>query len=151
MQLLALSYRHFVAAKIVRILQSTVKLYSYHLPNVDQMPSEYYSIESKLCAEWVYSLVVEPQIIVTEHRKCCMGNEITDLKFVWQIAMQTNKIHFHSEMCQFIIGKFLQRFSIVSLIIVIFSAMIILADRNSDVTFQFPEYDYKETSKNVCK
>lgn len=43
----------------------------------------------------------------------------------------------------------LKTFPIISLIVVVGYAVIILADRNADVVFQFPEYDYKETSKNV--
>lgn len=43
----------------------------------------------------------------------------------------------------------LKTFPIISLIAVVGYAVIILADRNADVVFQFPEYDYKETSKNV--
>ncbi|XP_055320545.1 uncharacterized protein LOC129577472 [Sitodiplosis mosellana] len=42
----------------------------------------------------------------------------------------------------------LKSFPIISLLVVISYTVIILADRNGDVIFQFPEYDYKETSKN---
>lgn len=45
--------------------------------------------------------------------------------------------------------KTLRVFPLYTLLFVIAYIVIILADRNSDVTFQFPEYDYKETSKNV--
>lgn len=45
--------------------------------------------------------------------------------------------------------KNLRGFPLYTLLFVIAYIVIILADRNSDVTFQFPEYDYKETSKNV--
>lgn len=45
--------------------------------------------------------------------------------------------------------KKLKSFPIISLLVVIGFTVIILADRNGDVVFQFPEYDYKETSKNV--
>lgn len=57
-----------------------------------------------------------------------------------------------NEMYQFNVGKFSQRFSIIFLAFCIFyNAILILADRSSDVTFLFPEYDYKETSKNVIQ
>lgn len=53
-------------------------------------------------------------------------------------------------MYQFNVGEFLQRFPIILLAFFItFNAILTLANRSSDVTFQFPEYDYKETSKNV--
>lgn len=42
----------------------------------------------------------------------------------------------------------LQAFPLILFIFIVACIIIILADR-SDVTFQFPEYDYKETSKNV--
>lgn len=42
-------------------------------------------------------------------------------------------------------------FPLISLLMVIISfTVIIFADRIDDVVFQFPEYDYKDTSKNVC-
>lgn len=43
----------------------------------------------------------------------------------------------------------LRRFPIISLFVIIGLIVIISAERNADVVFQFPEYDYKETSKNV--
>lgn len=53
-------------------------------------------------------------------------------------------------MYQFNVGEFLQRFPIFLIgFFIFFNTIVTLADRNSDVTFQFPEYDYKETSKNV--
>lgn len=46
-----------------------------------------------------------------------------------------------------------KHFPICQLILVIILSLCVisLADRNADVTFQFPEYDYKETSKNVIR
>lgn len=53
-------------------------------------------------------------------------------------------------MYRFHVGEFVQRFPIILLgFFILFNAIVTLADRSSDVTFQFPEYDYKETSKNV--
>lgn len=46
-------------------------------------------------------------------------------------------------------SKNLRAFPIISLIVVIGFTVLILAERSADVVFQFPEYDYKETSKNV--
>lgn len=55
-------------------------------------------------------------------------------------------------MYQFNVDKFSQRFSIILLAsFALFNVILILADRNSDVTFQFPEYDYKDSSKNVMR
>lgn len=65
--------------------------------------------------------------------------------------MKTN-IHnwFSNEMYQFNVGEFRQRIPIILVgVCVLFNAILALADRSSDVAFQFPEYDYKETSKNV--
>lgn len=48
------------------------------------------------------------------------------------------------------VGEFLQRFPVILLtFFVTINVIAAVADRSSDVTFQFPEYDYKETSKNV--
>lgn len=59
-------------------------------------------------------------------------------------------VFFLNEMYQSNVCEFLQRFPIILLAVFITSnAISTLADRSSDVTFQFPEYDYKETSKNV--
>lgn len=52
-------------------------------------------------------------------------------------------------MYQFEINKNVRAFPIIWLVVVIGFTVIILADRNADVVFQFPEYDYKDTSKNV--
>lgn len=52
-------------------------------------------------------------------------------------------------MFEFPKNKKLRSFPIISLLMVIGYTVIILADRNADVAFHFPEYDYKETSKNV--
>lgn len=40
-------------------------------------------------------------------------------------------------------------FSLISLVFISYFAVNNLADKSEDVTFQFREYDYKETSKNV--
>lgn len=53
-------------------------------------------------------------------------------------------------MYQFQSSEYFRGFQLISVIIIALYTVIILADRNGDVTFQFPEYDYKETSKNVC-
>lgn len=52
-------------------------------------------------------------------------------------------------MDQFQSSKPLQIVQVISVVILITCSVFILGDRNGDVTFQFPEYDYKETSKNV--
>lgn len=53
-------------------------------------------------------------------------------------------------MFEFEKNKKLKSFPIITLLVVIGYTVIILAERNAEsVVFQFPEYDYKETSKNV--
>lgn len=53
-------------------------------------------------------------------------------------------------MYRFEINEKFRAFPIITVFVVIGFTVIILADRNADVVFQFPEYDYKDTSKNVC-
>lgn len=63
--------------------------------------------------------------------------------------IRTQTIQLQSKMYQFRSSKSFQIAQLITVVILITCSVFILGDRNGDVTFQFPEYDYKETSKNV--